>query len=144
MSDFTPDAVKSFNQTVIDEFRANGGKVTGPFAGAPLLLLTPPAPRAAQTRTSPVVHTRDGDRYVIIASKAGAPTNPDWYHNLRGQPPGHHRGRRPRPSRSRPPRRRATSASASGTQQAALMPNFAEYATKTTREIPVVVLTPVA
>jgi deazaflavin-dependent oxidoreductase (nitroreductase family) len=143
MSDMTPAAMKDFNQQVIDEFRANGGETTGPFAGAPLLLLTSTGAKSGQPRTSPVVHTRDGERYVIIASKAGAPTNPDWYHNLVANP-------------------RATIEVGTDTieveaevaagaerarlydQQAALMPNFAEYAELTTREIPVMILTPVA
>lgn len=138
----TPDDMKSFNQTVIDEFRANGGETTGPFAGAPLLLLNSTGAKSGETRTSPVVHTRDGDRYIIIASKAGADTNPDWYHNLVAHP-------------------RATievgadtipveASVAEGDErtrlydaQAALMPNFAEYAQATTREIPVFILTPV-
>ncbi len=142
MSDMTPAAMMDFNQTVIDEFRANGGETTGPFAGAPLLLLTSTGAKSGEPRTSPVVHTRDGDRYIIIASKAGAPTNPSWYHNLIAN-------------------RRATieigtetiqvdAAPAAGDErtrlydaQAAVMPNFAEYATLTTREIPVLVLTPV-
>ncbi len=62
----------AFNRSVIDEFRANDGKTTGPFAQAPLLLLTTTGAKSGEARTSPLVHTTDGDEVVIIASKAGA------------------------------------------------------------------------
>ncbi|MCA1724096.1 MAG: nitroreductase family deazaflavin-dependent oxidoreductase [Thermomicrobia bacterium] len=75
-----------FNQQVIAEFRANGGKVGGPFAGRSMLLLTTTGAKSGQPRTSPLVYTTDGDRIVIIASKGGAPTNPDWYRNLVAHP----------------------------------------------------------
>src|SRR2546423_15426987 len=78
--------VKDWNSQVIEEFRANGGKVGGPFAGAPLLLLTTVGAKSGQSRITPLVYTTDGDRMVIVASKAGAPTNPDWYHNLVANP----------------------------------------------------------
>jgi len=137
----TPDDMKSFNQTVIDEFRANGGETTGPFAGAPLLLLNSTGAKSGETRTSPVVHTRDGDRYIIIASKAGADTNPSWYHNLVANPQATIEvGADTIP---------VVATVAEGDErtrlydaQAALMPNFAEYAEKTSRQIPVFILTP--
>jgi deazaflavin-dependent oxidoreductase (nitroreductase family) len=128
-----------FNQSLIAEFRANGGKVTGPFAGAPLLLLTTVGAKSGRSRTTPLVHSRDGDRYVVLASKGGAPTNPSWYYNLLASP-------------------RATvevgaekfdaiASVAEGEErdrlfdnQAAQMPNFAEYQRRTTRLIPVVIL----
>jgi deazaflavin-dependent oxidoreductase (nitroreductase family) len=143
MSDASPTAMKQFNQQVIDEFRANGGETTGPFAGAPLLLLTTTGAKSGQARTSPVVHTRDGDRYVIIASKAGAPTNPDWYHNLVANPRATIEvGTETIPVEAEiaegDERARLYAA------QAALMPNFDEYTKLTTRQIPVVILTPVA
>jgi len=75
-----------FNQQVIAEFRANDGKVGGPFAGSPMLLLTTTGAKSGQSRTTPLVYSTDGDRIVIIASKAGGPTNPDWYHNLVAHP----------------------------------------------------------
>ncbi len=77
---------KSFNAGIIDEFRANGGKVGGMFEGAPMLLLTTTGAKSGNPYTTPVVHTNDGDRIVIIASKAGAPTHPDWYHNIVANP----------------------------------------------------------
>src|SRR6266852_5976243 len=76
----------NFNQAIIEEFRANGGKVSGQFAGAPLLLLNTVGAKSKQPRTNPVAYTKDGDNYLIIASKAGAPTNPDWYYNVVANP----------------------------------------------------------
>jgi deazaflavin-dependent oxidoreductase (nitroreductase family) len=78
--------VNDFNAKVIDEFRANAGKVGGSFEGAPMVLLTTTGAKSGQPRTSPLVYLADGDRILIFASKAGAPTNPDWYHNLKANP----------------------------------------------------------
>jgi deazaflavin-dependent oxidoreductase (nitroreductase family) len=128
-----------FNKGVIDEFRANGGRVGGPFEGAPLLLLTSIGAKSGAARTTPLMYLPDGERIVIFASKAGAPTNPAWYHNLLANPSatvevggdifdvdvsvatGEERERL-------------------FNQQSELMPQFADYAQKTTRQIPVVVL----
>ena len=71
-----------WNTGIIDKFRAQGGKNVPPF-GDNLLLLTARGAKSGQTRTYPLVYHRDGDRYVIAASKGGAPNNPAWYHNLR-------------------------------------------------------------
>lgn len=71
-----------FNERIIAEFRANGGKVGPPFEGAPMVLLTTTGAKSGRRRTSPLVYMPDGERIVIFASKAGAPTNPAWYHNL--------------------------------------------------------------
>ena len=73
------------NAAVIEEFRANGGKVAA-FAKQPLLLLTHRGATSGTVRTNPLAYFRDGDRYVIVASKGGAPANPDWYHNLLANP----------------------------------------------------------
>jgi deazaflavin-dependent oxidoreductase (nitroreductase family) len=78
--------MSDFNQKLIAEFRANGGKVGGEFAGRPLLLLTTIGAKSGQPRVSPLAYVTDGDRIVIIASKGGAPTNPDWYYNLLANP----------------------------------------------------------
>src|ERR1700737_4599781 len=75
-----------WNTQIIDEFRANKGEVGGQLAGAPLLLLTTTGAKSGRRRTTPVVYLRDGDRVLVFASKAGAPTNPDWYHNLVANP----------------------------------------------------------
>jgi len=130
----------NFNRDVIEQFRANGGEMKeGVFKGAPLLLLTTVGARSGATYTTPLVYTRDGDRYVIIASKGGAPTNPAWFHNLVANPnPTIEVGAETF---------EANATVAQGDErdrlfdaQASLMPNFAEYQQKTSRRIPVVVL----
>lgn len=83
MSNTSPN---DWNQAVIAEFRANGGKVGGPFEGAPLLLLTTTGAKTGRRLTSPLMYNTDGDRLLIFASKGGAPTNPAWYHNLVANP----------------------------------------------------------
>jgi deazaflavin-dependent oxidoreductase (nitroreductase family) len=131
--------VRDFNRDIITEFRANNGKVTGIFANAPLLLLTTTGAKSGRQHTTPVVYTREGDDLVIIASKGGAPNNPAWYHNLVAHPevtvevPDEEFSARARVTKG-DERQRLFDA------QAALMPNFNEYQSKTTREIPVVVL----
>ena len=72
----------AFNRKLIAEFRETNGKVGGDFAGWPLLLLTTTGAKSGQERIAPLVYTTDGDRIVIIASKGGAPTSPDWFHNI--------------------------------------------------------------
>jgi len=132
-------APNDWNQSVIAEFRANAGKVGGPFAGGSLLLLTTTGAKTGRRLTSPVMYSSDGDRLLIFASKAGAPTHPDWYHNLIANPEvtveqgtetfnaravvvtGEERDRL-------------------YAEQATRSPQFAEYQTKTTRQIPVVAL----
>ncbi len=75
-----------FNKQVIEEFRANGGKGSGMFDGVPLLLLTTTGAKSGRPRITPLIYVTDGDRFVIMASKAGAPTHPDWYHNILANP----------------------------------------------------------
>jgi len=75
-----------FNPGVIEEFRANGGKVGGPFAGRDLLMLTTIGAKSGQQRTSPLLSFTDDDRLYVIASQAGAPNHPGWYHNLLANP----------------------------------------------------------
>jgi deazaflavin-dependent oxidoreductase (nitroreductase family) len=133
------EAAREFNRGVIEEFRANQGRVSGPFEGAPMMLLTTTGAKSGQARTSPVVYTRDGERFVIVASKAGAPTHPDWYHNLVANPEvivevGEDTFSARAVVTAGEERARLYDA------HAALMPNFAEYARNTTREIPVVAL----
>jgi deazaflavin-dependent oxidoreductase (nitroreductase family) len=133
--------MSDFNKTVIDEFRANGGKASGAFAGAPMILVTHKGAKSGTERTTPLVYSRDGDRLVIIASMGGAPTNPKWFHNIKANP----RVRVEVGDESfdadaevlteGPERQRLFD------QQAALMPNFKEYQERTDRVIPVVVLT---
>jgi deazaflavin-dependent oxidoreductase (nitroreductase family) len=134
-------SMNDFNAQIIEEFRANEGRVGGMFEGSTLLLLHHVGAKTGTDRINPLVYDRDGDRYVIFASKAGAPTNPDWYHNLKAHPnvaievgtdtidvvaaeaAGEERDRLFR-------------------RQAERSPNFSEYQTKTDRVIPVMILTP--
>ena len=130
-----------FNAKVIEEFRANGGKVGGPFEGAPVLLLTSTGAKSGEQRTTPVVYQPDGERMVIFASKAGAPENPAWYHNLRANPTatvevGSDTVEVEAVVAEGDERERLFS------KQKQLMPQFADYEQKTARQIPVVALTP--
>ncbi|NJP89779.1 nitroreductase family deazaflavin-dependent oxidoreductase [Nonomuraea sp. FMUSA5-5] len=128
-----------FNQQIIDEFRANEGRVGGMFEGAPLVLLTTTGAKSGKPVTTPVMYLADGDRYIVIASNAGADNHPAWYHNLRANPG-------------------ATAEIGTETfevkaefvegeerdqlyaRMVAQAPGFAEYEAKTTRRIPVVAL----
>jgi deazaflavin-dependent oxidoreductase (nitroreductase family) len=132
---------QDFNAQIIEEFHANQGRVGGMFEGATLLLLHHVGARTGKDRINPLVYDRDGDHYVIFASKGGAPTNPDWYHNLKAHPnvsievgtdtidvvateaAGEERDRLFR-------------------RQVERSPGFADYQAKTERVIPVMVLTP--
>jgi deazaflavin-dependent oxidoreductase (nitroreductase family) len=131
--------MSDWNTKIIGEFRANQGKVGGPFEGAPVLLLHTTGARSGQERVNPMMYLDlDGGRYVF-ASKAGADSNPDWFHNLVANPAvtvevgtetyG------------------ATALPVTGedrdrifTEQARRYPGFAEYQSKTSRVIPVVEL----
>lgn len=132
-------AFNDFNQRVMDDFHANGGKVSGRFAGADVLILTTTGRKSGQMRWNPLVYTRDGDRWVIVASKGGAPTSPDWYHNLVANNSAVIEvGTEVIP---------VTASTAEGAerdrlyaQHAAKMPQFNDYAKNTARQIPVVVL----
>jgi deazaflavin-dependent oxidoreductase (nitroreductase family) len=130
----------SFNDDLMADFRAHGGHASGgPFLGRPLLLLTTVGARSGESRTVPLVYTRDGERYVIIASKGGAPTHPAWYHNLLAHPTvtlevGDETFQADTSVAQGAERRRLYDA------QAAMMPAFAGYELKTDRVIPVVTL----
>ena len=131
--------MSDWNAAIIDEFRANGGKVGGQFEGAPMLLLHTTGAKTGKERVNPLVYATDGDNLVVFASKAGAPTHPDWYHNLVANPD-------------------VTAEVATDTvlmrarvaegdereriwsRQVQVMPGFAEYQANTSRTIPVVVL----
>jgi deazaflavin-dependent oxidoreductase (nitroreductase family) len=78
--------MSDWNQQVIEEFRSHGGRVGGQFEGAPLLLLHHVGRRSGADRLSPMMYQQVGDAYAVFASKAGAPDNPDWYHNLLAHP----------------------------------------------------------
>jgi len=135
-----PD-MEEFNRGVIAEFRANDGKVGGPFEGAPVLLLTSVGAKSGERRTTPVMYLPDGERMVIFASLGGAPNNPAWYHNLVANPSA--------TVEVGPGTVEVDAVVTSGEerdrlfeQQAELYPQFADYAQKTTRQIPVVALVP--
>jgi deazaflavin-dependent oxidoreductase (nitroreductase family) len=90
MSDIpSADFMKDFNRSIVDEFRANDGKVGGQFAGANLLLLTTTGAKSGQPRLAPLAYFTIDGKLIIIGSKAGADTNPDWVHNLRANPTAH-------------------------------------------------------
>ena len=78
--------MQDWNRRTIEEFRAHQGQVGGAWEGRPLLLLTTTGAKSGQPRTTPVMYLRVGDRLFVFASKAGAPTHPDWYHNLLADP----------------------------------------------------------
>ncbi|MET0826880.1 MAG: nitroreductase family deazaflavin-dependent oxidoreductase [Acidimicrobiales bacterium] len=78
--------MSDWNTKIIEEFRATDGKVGGQFEGAPLLLLHSTGAKSGQDRVAPVMYLADGDDLVVFASKAGADTNPDWFHNLKANP----------------------------------------------------------
>jgi deazaflavin-dependent oxidoreductase (nitroreductase family) len=91
MTEQIPDAatLNAFNKSIVDEFRANDGKVGGQFANANLLLLTTTGAKSGQERVSPLAYFRIDGRLIIIGSFAGAPVNPAWVHNLRANPQAH-------------------------------------------------------
>jgi deazaflavin-dependent oxidoreductase (nitroreductase family) len=86
---FDADAMKEFNKSIVDEFHANEGKVGGPFEGATLLLLTSTGAKSGRPRLAPLAYLTIDQKMIIIGSKAGADTNPDWVHNLRAHPRAH-------------------------------------------------------
>ncbi len=87
----TPDAayMNDFNKSIVDEFRSNAGVVGGPFEGRPLLLLHTTGAKSGQPRLAPLAYFMVEGKLIIIGSKAGADTNPDWVHNLRANPHAH-------------------------------------------------------
>lgn len=131
--------MSDFNTQVIEEFRANAGRVGGNFEGAPMVIITTTGAKSGQPRTIPLVYLPDSDRVVIFASKAGAPTNPDWYHNIVANPNltvevGSETYEAVAEEITGEERDRLFAA------QVAAMPGFQTYADNTTRLIPVVAL----
>jgi deazaflavin-dependent oxidoreductase (nitroreductase family) len=130
-----------FNAQIIDEFHANNGRVGGMFESMPLLLLHHTGAKSGQSRINPLAYQEDDGRYVIFASKGGAPTNPDWYYNLKAHPDvtievgtetlGANVSEAAGEERDRLFR-----------AQAERVPQFAEYEEKAGRVIPVMILTP--
>jgi deazaflavin-dependent oxidoreductase (nitroreductase family) len=130
-----------FNDDLIAQFRKNRGVITeGPFTGRSMLLLTTKGAKSGHSRTHPLVYTRDGDRYLVIASKGGSHTHPSWYHNLRAHSevtveagPEKFRARA-RPVARGAERRRLYD------QHAAINPGYKDYEKRTDRVIPAVLL----
>lgn len=133
--------VNEWNRTIIEEFRANEGKVGGRFEGAPMLLLHTIGAKSGEPRVNPMVYQDLDGSYAVFASFAGSPKHPAWYHNLVAHPDVEIEvGTR---------KLRATARVLEGAQrepiwekQKVAMPGFAEYESKTDRTIPVVVLEP--
>ena len=133
-----PD-MNDWDRQVIENFRANGGKVRGRGEGRPVLLLTTTGAKSGQRRTHPMMYLHDGDRLLVFASKGGAPTNPDWYHNLLAHPEvtvevgdeTYDAIATPLTGEER---------DQLYAQWAELYPQFGEYQKNTTRKIPVVAL----
>jgi deazaflavin-dependent oxidoreductase (nitroreductase family) len=130
-----------FNAKVIEEFRANEGRVGGMFEGMPLLLLHHTGARSGEQRLNPLAYLEDDGRYAIFASKGGAPTHPGWYHNLLAHPET--------TIEVGTGKIDVVASEAQGEErerlyraQAEHVPQFSEYEAKTDRVIPVVVLTP--
>lgn len=127
------------NKRIIDEFRASGGKVGGPFEGKSLLLLHTVGAKSQQERINPVACIKDGDRFAVIASKGGAPTNPDWYYNIVANPQvtvevGTEKFQAQAMVAEEPERSRLYE------KMVEVMPGFDGYRRGTTRIIPVIVL----
>jgi deazaflavin-dependent oxidoreductase (nitroreductase family) len=141
MSSPSPRA-DDWNAKTIAEFRANGGAVGGPFAGAPLLLLHTVGARTGHERVTPMMYQDLGDgRLAVFASKAGAPTNPDWYHNLVAHPDlTAEVGTQVRTFHARIAD--DTERDPIWEQQKRDYPGFAGYEASTDRKIPVVILEP--
>jgi deazaflavin-dependent oxidoreductase (nitroreductase family) len=130
-----------FNAQVIEEFRANQGRVGGMFEQMPLVLLHHVGARSGTPRINPLAYVKDGGRYVVFASKGGAPTNPDWYYNLKANPETK--------IEVGAESLDVVASEAEGEERDRLFntvaensPQFQEYAQKAGRQIPVMVLTP--
>jgi deazaflavin-dependent oxidoreductase (nitroreductase family) len=129
-----------YQRLLIEDLRAHDGQVTqGPMAGRPLMILKTKGAKTGEERLAIVTYTRDGDRYVIAASKGGAPTNPNWYHNLTATPVV--------TAEAGGQVFKAKASEVDGAERQRLWdhhaeerPEFRDYPTKTTRRIPVIVL----
>jgi len=132
----------NYNDATIQEFHSKAGKGVGPF-GDQLILLTTVGARSRNERTTPVMYHRDGERYIVVASKGGAPDNPDWYNNLKANPVarvevGTKMGTESfevRASEAEGEERDRLYA-----ERVAIAPGFGEYERQTSRKIPVMIL----
>jgi deazaflavin-dependent oxidoreductase (nitroreductase family) len=133
--------VNDRNKHIIEEFRANQGRVGGYFEGKTLLLLHTKGAKSGEERINPVACIRDGERLVVIASKGGADTHPDWYYNVIANPlmtveVGTDKFQVRASVAEEPERTRLYD------KMVEVMPGFGDYRRKTTRVIPVIILTP--
>lgn len=130
----------NYNEPIINEFRANEGRIGGPFEGHPMVLLHHSGAKSGVARVNPLAsQPLDENTWAVFASKSGAPTNPSWFYNVKAHPDVEIEfGTETIPVRARV----ATGAERERiwTKQKQLMPGFAEYEKRTSREIPVVVL----
>lgn len=129
------ESLQAFNKSIIDEFRANGGKVGGQFEGANLLLLTTTGAKSGQPRLSPLAYLTIDDRIIIVGSYAGADVHPAWVHNLRANPRAHVEVGTDAYeviARELPPAERDELFG----KVVAVAPGFADYQSKTSRVIP--------
>ncbi len=137
------ETIKSFNNAIVEEFRANDGKVGGQFAGAELLLLTTTGAKSGQPRLSPLAYLRIDGKLMIIGSFAGSDVNPGWVHNLRANPSAHvELGAESFDATAR--ELPAEERDAAFARVTAVAPGFADYQAKTARVIPLFELQPVA
>jgi deazaflavin-dependent oxidoreductase (nitroreductase family) len=128
-----------FNQTIIDEFRSNGGKMGGQFEGTTLLLLHHKGAKSGKERVNPLAYQPVGENMAVFASKGGAPTNPDWYYNLLAHPATTVEiGTETVPVVARVAD--SDERSKIWEKQKKDAPGFADYEKGTTRQIPVVIL----
>ena len=131
--------VQDWNAKVIEEFRANEGRIGGQFEGAPMILVHHRGAKSGTERVNPMMYQAVGESFAVFASKAGAPTNPDWYHNLVANPETTVEvGTETLQVRARVAE--GDERHSIWERQKTLYPGFAEYEAKTSREIPVVIL----
>lgn len=132
---------QDWNASIIEEFRSHGGKVGGQFEGAPLLLLRSIGAKSGKERVNPMMYQAVGAAYAVFASKAGAPTNPDWYYNLIAHPEATIEvGTETKTVRARVTE--GDERSSIWVTQKERYPGFADYERQTSRQIPVVILEP--
>jgi deazaflavin-dependent oxidoreductase (nitroreductase family) len=134
-----PPAMAAFNKQLIGEYRANGGRISGQLAGAPVLLLTTTGAKTGRPRTTPLSYVPHPHGCVVAASKAGAPTHPDWFHNLLADPTATVEVGREQ-IRVRAIVTHGDDRSSLYAQLSTAWPMMDDYQAATTREIPVVVL----
>lgn len=130
-----------WNKQIITEFRKNHGKVGGNFEGAPVLLIHHKGARSGMQRVNPVMYLKDGNRFLVFASKGGADTNPDWYHNLKAYPDAQIEvGDETIDVRA--DEIKGSERDRLYAKQASLYPQFGEYQKKTNRVIPIIAFSP--